>query len=224
MPKREYADPIVKVLCAAIPAIGTHWAIDNQLIAIVVSVLEASVVLLGFRFVSKITVPQAFALGYFSSFLEPSAYALGHGGRAHYKTRDGHHEVPLKAARVHVALPDDLDVEEGQASPRGLFAVLKRIQSKCIPGELFVGEGEKSFGVYLDLADPKQPLIVDVPNNLRALREFVLRETADVRASRRKSQASAALSEYAAMLEQCRTRERDRLAGRVEIVREDELK
>jgi hypothetical protein len=117
-----------------------------------------------------------------------------------------------------------LDVEEGPSSPHGLFAVLKRIQSQCIPGELFVGEGEKSFGVYLDLADPKQPLIVDVPNNLRALREFVLREAADVRASRRKSQASAALSEYAAMLEQCRTRERDRLAGRVEIVREDELK
>lgn len=69
---------------------------------------------------------------------------------------------------------------------------------------------EKAFGVYVDVTDPQQLQVVDVPNNLFALRSLVLRESGT------EDQAKEVLQDYISQLQNSLKLQRSRFEGRVE--------
>ena len=209
--RREYKEGAVRIACVMLPPMGTYFAIDDKLTAIIVSVLEAVSVFFAVKFLSNITVPKAFALGYFSSFLEPIIYAADSGVGSISYTKNGETitQALPKNARLLVVLPKDLDV--GSAStPQGIYAVLHDVQSKYVSAQLSWDPKEKAFGVYVDVNDPQQPQVVDVPNNLFALRNLVLRESGT------EEQAKEVLQDYVSQLQNSLKLQRSRFQGRVE--------
>jgi hypothetical protein len=218
--KREHGDAAIKIICAVIPAIGTYFAITNQTTAIIVSVVQAAAVFLGFHFVSKITVPESFALGYFSSFLDPSAYAANNEGFVRYTDKGGQSiDKDLKSsnARLLVVMPEDLDVGNND-KPLGPSEVLKQVQKDCIPGALHFNKTgkDKTWGVYLDVTNTQELLIVDMPNNLFPLSKFALREFGNY--SDVDSRAKKVLAEYGDMLGKFISENANRLKARVTTI------
>jgi hypothetical protein len=208
---REYKEGTLKVVCVLLPPVGTYFAIDDKLTAIVVGALEAVSVFFAVNFLSNITVPRAFALGYFSSFLDPIIYAAdrGVGSLTYTKNGETFTQALPRDARLLVVLPRDLDVT-GASTPQGIYEVLQDVQSKFVPAQLSVDPKDKAFGVYIDVSDPQRPQVVDVPNNLFALRNLVLRESGT------EEQAKEVLKDYIAQLQNSLRQERSRLRGRVE--------
>jgi hypothetical protein len=222
--KREHGDAAIKIICAAIPAIAVFFAIPNQTAAIVVSVVSAVGVFLGFRQLSKITVPEAFALGYFSSFLEPNAYAADHNGIAHYQDKTGQSiDQPLKGVIVRflIVLPEELNMG-GKATPVSLSEIQKYVEQVCISGNLEVEPpNPKPFGIYLETSNPNELIVVDVPNNLQTLNIFSLREFGG--APDCESRAKKVLAEYVNELKKMIREQQVRLKGRVTTLQASEF-
>ncbi len=214
---RQHTANFFKLAIAALPAIGTYYNIGDHRLAVAGSVLQIVLVLLGIGYIARITIPEAFALGYFSSFIDPVARAAEGTGHIRYTDGDGHAvDKSLKdsGARLLVVLPDDLDIGDTKV-PSGLPAVLREIQKSCASASLVIANDEKPFGVYVE-ATARELLVVDVPNNLRGLSRYVMqefRERPDL-----EKRAKKALNEYVGRLRSLSTEHRDQLRGRVTVL------
>ena len=209
--RREYKEGALRILCVVLPPTGTYFAIDDKLVAVIVSVLEAVSVFFAVKFLSNITVPRAFALGYFSSFVDPIIYATDGGTASLTYAKNGETVTQAlpKNTRLLIVLPKDLDVG-GTSTPTSIYTVIHDVQRKYVPAQLSVDSKEKAFGVYVDVTDPQQLQVVDVPNNLFALRSLVLRESGT------EDQAKEVLQDYISQLQNSLKLQRSRFEGRVE--------
>lgn len=85
------------------------------------------------RYVGKISVPKAFAIGYFKSFVEPVGKALEKDGWIEYKDSAGKGPIDMKQvhARLEIVLPEDLSVKD-ENSKNGLFKLQDTVNAKTL--------------------------------------------------------------------------------------------
>jgi hypothetical protein len=209
---RKYTEWAVKFACVVLAPIGTYFTINDNLMRFIASALEAVGAYLAVEFLSNFTPPRAFAIAYFSSFLDPIMYAVNGGTGSISYAKNGQ-PVTLalpSSARLLVVLPKNLDLVD-KSNPQGLYTVLEDVQKKYVSGQLSLDPKQKAFGVYLDVSDPQQPQIVDVPNNLFALRSLVVREAGS------EKQAKELMRDYVAQLQKSLRQQPDEFQERVEV-------
>lgn len=149
-------------------------------------------------YVSRLSVPEAFAVNSFKSFVEPVGRLLATRGTIEYVASGK--EVSLavgpneKDAHLEVVMPDDLSIG-------GLNKCETETYRNSVDGYLHSTEGEantrRRYKIRFnprEVADGEPLAIYDVPNNLRSL-EVIVREDVHGKESRR-SAAEVALNEY----------------------------
>lgn len=194
---RESLKSWIALGCAAVPILAglLLWAIpgpqDQEFLASQASaVLQSALVLLGFRFVRKTSLPEGLALGYFWSFVEPLAKPIPQRERVEI---GGRYFEPSQV-RIEIWIPEQL----GQGEEEGGLADL-RADVEQLPEATF---DTREHGLRTVRIRPSEDgvVMVDVPRNLDVLKRTLGRELAGAPAGKWSAVADRELDEFAARL------------------------
>ena len=215
--KNSARNPWSLLAKASIPAfsIAGFWIkIPDGYPTVIGTVLSLIAVIAGVRYISKFTVPQAFAVNYFKSFVEPMGEALRSGG-AELEYKDHTTGKPTKIvldprkvnARLEIILPKNLSIGD-DSSQSGLYQRQKDLMSKP-EGNIHLPASRagriRGFTVHFELNDNNLTLF-DVPNNLNPLREIQYEDEPSRESSQLEKRATHALKEYSDELQSNLTR------------------
>jgi hypothetical protein len=200
---REHFKSGIALVCAAIPIVAALvlWVapelpVRETLATQVSAVLQSALVLLGFRFVRKTSLPEGLALGYFWSFVEPLATSIPNKHRVEI---GGTSYAPTQV-RIEILLPAVSDDDD--AEPFGLKDLRARIGA--LPeAALDTGEhGMRTVRVRKS-SGPHGPevTIVDVPRTLDVLERTLAREIGAGEDARLRKIGGRELAEFSARLE-----------------------
>lgn len=158
-------------------------------------------VFVGVKYISKFSVPQAFAVGYFKSFVEPVNEALRIGlGYIEYEEGSGnkarisldHNTVDAKLA---IVMPQDLSVVSN-SSGNGLSDIQTSLSANT-EGNIHLPASKsgrsRGFTVHFErdhTSETQSITIMDVPNILTPLRDIQFEEVSDESAREKRAQQS----------------------------------
>lgn len=122
-----------KFVIIMLPVIGIWFAFIEFYLRLILSLGLFFVEYFLVRYVGKISVPKAFAIGYFKSFVEPVGKALEKDGWIEYKDSAGKGPIDMKQvhARLEIVLPEDLSVKD-ENSKNGLFKLQDTVNAKTL--------------------------------------------------------------------------------------------
>ena len=163
---------------------GIWVTVPDVFVKIIGSSISFGASFLAARHISRFTVPQAFAIGYFKSFVEPVGNALKFG-KGDIVYTDNTSGIPAKIvldpekvkAVLNIVIPKDLAPEtfEGQQAKDGLSKSIAALDSKK-EGTMHLPTRKRGYTVHFELGKDQgmQTLkIYDVPFNLNPLGEIV---------------------------------------------------
>jgi len=169
---------------------GIWVTVPDIYVKIVGSSIALGTTFFAARHISKFSVPQAFAVAYFKSFVEPVGKALKSGGGDIVYT-DKTSSVPTKIvfdpekvnAVLNIVIPKDLSpgVFGTPESKDGLVETQETLKKKK-EGTIHLLTRKRGYTVYFDLKNGQniQELdIFDMPNTLNPLSEILHGEETD---------------------------------------------
>lgn len=210
-PSEEPRKEAVKLFIILLPVIGVFLGISDWYIKIIAASATFSLEFVAVRYVTKISVPEALAIGYFKSFAEPVGKALEADGWIEYKD-PGKGSIDMKQvhARLEIVLPKDLSVKDIN-SKNGFLKLQETVNTKMILGIIHLtkddSDGKRPLTIHFDLKNDQgnQRLIVfDVPGALNPLRFIQYEEpctSSKKEQAKRVERAEQALKEFSEELE-----------------------
>jgi len=194
-------------LIAAGSVVGI-WINVDFYVKPIASVFSLVAVFLGVWHVSKLSVPRAFAVNYFKSLVVPINTALTtSGARIEYKDQSGSNAVlhpEQDNVGFEIVLPKDMTTGKGN----GLDSIQDSVNEASREAKVYLSADEEKRlgrkGPYtmriVATTTPRTSTLVDVPNNLNALRYLLYSGQPGAapqdQSRQRKKRAERALEEY----------------------------
>jgi len=208
---------------SALPFVGLVVEIPNLYVRIVTGLASVIVSITAARYISKFSVPQALAIGYFKSFVEPIGRALKTGaGEIEYDDGVSEGKIRMKLdprkinASLKIVLPKDLSVGD-KPSGTGPDEYQQAINPKAV-GDIYLPTRKKPYTVHLEVGNVKdlQRLVLfDMPTALYPLSQILWNEEPKQSTDREK-RAKIALQGFSKQLDIERAKLRSEL-GEIDI-------
>jgi hypothetical protein len=212
-PSRNRGQLILKfvIILLPVPIIGVWLGPFAWYVKLIVSFGDFFLDFIVVGYVSKISVPEALAIGYFKSFVEPVGKALEADGQIMCKDPAGKQPIDMKKvnARLEIVLPKDLSVKDAN-SKNGLLKFKEIVDAKC-PGTIYLtkdtSDGKRGYGIHFDQKNDhgtQRIVVFDVPGTLTPLRSILYDEACTLQKKerdKRAQRAEQALKEFSEELE-----------------------
>ena len=200
---RNPTNLVAKAAVSALPFVGLAVEIPNLYVKIITGLGLFVASISTVSYITKLNVPEALAVGYFMSFVEPVGRALKTGaGEIEYYDDESRKKARMKLdpekldASLKIVLPKDLSLGEN-ASGTGTDEYQVAIKAKAL-GEIYLPGRARPYTVHFEmrnLKNVKSLMLYDVPTALNPLRQILFDEETK-QSSIREKRAKIALKEF----------------------------